>query len=661
MGASRRKKYDAFISYPGELRYWVEKLRYGLERVGLRVFVDYLELESPDLITSQLQNGLGLSKRLLLLVSPESAASLWVELEKESFGRARVLPLVVGPSPKGFLRKLHNKRRWSPPIDFSRIVKERPMTSSVAYRKKYIASFEELVAKLRKTASVPRKELRRLWSEPNTVPRAPSYAIADDLYREALGLIAELLHNRVMLYGFWSRFGLDRRGTEQYFQDGLTLEDREVLANRLLVQLSRSEKLPMARVICNVLEAWTAPAGDRLGRKIEKLLGRLRLVIDPTIEDELVTSVRAAIGEDRYQVHRAIGGRRNTVILGEDLNLRRRVVVKPLHPAIVREDEHGHARREFLESVVCASKLRSDSFLHIHGARSFRTRLQQSEKKEEWTCLYICEFLEGFTTLAEVFFHCRVNGIRIHKGDVDCLCDKLHGAVDELTRLGLTHAYIQADNIFVAHDEHGLAVKISPLGVVEKGRAAGFARHYARSEASIDAHASVRRVLEANAEIARRVGRKVRKPRLSKLLADIKADKEEAKELSYQLFKSAPEVLNQEFLELFRRHFWRKPDVKARFDVAGTQAGMYVDQIREALEAVAIYGIRRSLASQGLTARATDGYHIDLGDLDYRHFREAFDETLAESRGRLTPEQRNAWSYFVTYVTNYMLFKQDAD
>jgi hypothetical protein len=96
-------KYDVFISYNHQNSDWVRKaLLPRLEREGLRVCVDYRDFEigAPSLVN--IENAVELSRKTLLVLTPDWIASQWTEFEalliqtKDPAGRGRrILPLMV--------------------------------------------------------------------------------------------------------------------------------------------------------------------------------------------------------------------------------------------------------------------------------------------------------------------------------------------------------------------------------------------------------------------------------------------------------------------------------------------------------------------------------------------------------------------------------------
>ena len=110
-------KKDVFISYSSVDREWVVRLKRDLERYGLTVWLDRDEIRPGDLVAQRIEQGLELSRSVVIVISPESLKSGWV---KEEYYRAlnlhqkslQIIPVLLeGVEVPGFL----STRNW---IDF---------------------------------------------------------------------------------------------------------------------------------------------------------------------------------------------------------------------------------------------------------------------------------------------------------------------------------------------------------------------------------------------------------------------------------------------------------------------------------------------------------------------------------------------------------------
>ena len=110
-------KKDVFISYSSVDREWVVRLKRDLERYGLTVWLDRDEIRPGDLVAQRIEQGLELSRSVVIVISPESLKSGWV---KEEYYRAlnlhqkslQIIPVLLkGAEVPGFL----STRNW---IDF---------------------------------------------------------------------------------------------------------------------------------------------------------------------------------------------------------------------------------------------------------------------------------------------------------------------------------------------------------------------------------------------------------------------------------------------------------------------------------------------------------------------------------------------------------------
>lgn len=77
--------YDIFLSHSSVDKPWVRELCDSLEREQLRVFLDERDIQAPENYVLTLEDALRKSRFLVLVATPHSAASRWVELERTSF------------------------------------------------------------------------------------------------------------------------------------------------------------------------------------------------------------------------------------------------------------------------------------------------------------------------------------------------------------------------------------------------------------------------------------------------------------------------------------------------------------------------------------------------------------------------------------------------
>jgi hypothetical protein len=72
---------DVFISYAHADADWVGALAENLHRLGLEVFLDRWEIQAGDKVMTQLEQGIRDTRNGILVVSPASLASPWVQEE----------------------------------------------------------------------------------------------------------------------------------------------------------------------------------------------------------------------------------------------------------------------------------------------------------------------------------------------------------------------------------------------------------------------------------------------------------------------------------------------------------------------------------------------------------------------------------------------------
>jgi tetratricopeptide (TPR) repeat protein len=93
--------FDAFIIHSGVDAEWVRRLKGALEERGVRVWLDRDEIRPGDLFVTSLEVGLSDSTAVLIVVSPESIRSRWVEgeyawaLAQANDRGQRVIPCVL--------------------------------------------------------------------------------------------------------------------------------------------------------------------------------------------------------------------------------------------------------------------------------------------------------------------------------------------------------------------------------------------------------------------------------------------------------------------------------------------------------------------------------------------------------------------------------------
>jgi len=72
---------DIFISYSSKDRMFAEKLAADLSELGLRVWIDTLEMKVGDSLGQKIQHGILGSGWLTIVLSPDAVGSTWVEKE----------------------------------------------------------------------------------------------------------------------------------------------------------------------------------------------------------------------------------------------------------------------------------------------------------------------------------------------------------------------------------------------------------------------------------------------------------------------------------------------------------------------------------------------------------------------------------------------------
>jgi GTPase SAR1 family protein len=105
--------YDVFISHSAKDKGPVRELAERLKADGLRVWLDEWEIQPGDMIGLKIQNGLELSRTLLLIMSANASESEWVTFESQTIifsdptnQRRRFIPLRLDDAEiKGALRQ----------------------------------------------------------------------------------------------------------------------------------------------------------------------------------------------------------------------------------------------------------------------------------------------------------------------------------------------------------------------------------------------------------------------------------------------------------------------------------------------------------------------------------------------------------------------------
>ena len=114
MPDSSAPSFDVFLSYHSGDADWVEALKTALEAKGIRVWIDSEQIRPGDLFPGALARAIGGVQCVVLVLSPGSVASTWVE---EEFNlalarRSRLIgALIDDVEPPGFLEG----RTW---VDF---------------------------------------------------------------------------------------------------------------------------------------------------------------------------------------------------------------------------------------------------------------------------------------------------------------------------------------------------------------------------------------------------------------------------------------------------------------------------------------------------------------------------------------------------------------
>ena len=99
--------HDAFISYKSEYLPWVEILARNLRKLGVDVWLDEWHRKPGDRVSVSLQAALDASRAGVLVVTPEAAASGWVQDEYDRMRQLqrtrpdfRLVPVILRETPK---------------------------------------------------------------------------------------------------------------------------------------------------------------------------------------------------------------------------------------------------------------------------------------------------------------------------------------------------------------------------------------------------------------------------------------------------------------------------------------------------------------------------------------------------------------------------------
>jgi hypothetical protein len=104
-----RPLHNVFISYSHEDRFIAATLAQRLREMGYRPWIDYSGIIGGEAWASQIQQAISQTEVLLVLLTPDSAASEWVrrEVELAQTGNHPVIPLLVRPADlPGYLQHI---------------------------------------------------------------------------------------------------------------------------------------------------------------------------------------------------------------------------------------------------------------------------------------------------------------------------------------------------------------------------------------------------------------------------------------------------------------------------------------------------------------------------------------------------------------------------
>ncbi|HVR08509.1 MAG TPA: TIR domain-containing protein, partial [Thermoanaerobaculia bacterium] len=194
-----RRNFDVFISHSSVDAEWARRLKNALAERGLRAWLDRDEIRPGDLFIKDLEGGLSESAAALILVSPESMQSRWVE---EEYVRAlaqgrhrefRVIPCLLRSAElPGFLEGRQH-------VDFRD-------------DSKFTEALESLLFGLCGRSS----ETSDRTAPPSKVPRClvpPPYPVPDLVGREqTLALVRQTLsrHEQNRLFGLYGLPGIGK-------------------------------------------------------------------------------------------------------------------------------------------------------------------------------------------------------------------------------------------------------------------------------------------------------------------------------------------------------------------------------------------------------------------------------------------------------------------
>jgi hypothetical protein len=104
--ATAGPSFDAFLSYHSGDSAWVARLKSALEQKGVRVWLDTEQLRPGDVFPRTLARAIGSVRCVVVVLSPGSLASAWVEEEYNLAlaHRCHVVPILIAHAePPGFL------------------------------------------------------------------------------------------------------------------------------------------------------------------------------------------------------------------------------------------------------------------------------------------------------------------------------------------------------------------------------------------------------------------------------------------------------------------------------------------------------------------------------------------------------------------------------
>ena len=133
---------DAFLSYSSRDEELAKKLVEALENQGIAVWIDSGQIVVGDSISEKIQDGLEATEFLVLLLTPSSVQSIWVQKEwqsklvDEAESRSAVILPVLGQDCD-IPRLLKNKRYADIRIDFLKGVEEVAQAIKVHRERRY--------------------------------------------------------------------------------------------------------------------------------------------------------------------------------------------------------------------------------------------------------------------------------------------------------------------------------------------------------------------------------------------------------------------------------------------------------------------------------------------------------------------------------------------